>query len=167
VIHVKDLVEAALDQREAALADVARPLSRVAESSLLTELMRDLRRQRQQIALVADEHGTTTGLVTLEDILEELVGEIEDEFDLHSGEELTHDGSATVIDGGALLRLLTQELGVKVSEPHEATVGGHLVEVLGRVPEVGERIELDSYNVEVCGVDEARITRLRFEPRQP
>lgn len=105
MIRVKDLVEAVLDQREAALADVARPLGRVAESSLLSELMRDLRRQRQQIALVADEHGTTTGLVTLEDILEELVGEIEDEF--------------------------------------------------------------DGYNVEVCGVDDARITRLRFEPRQP
>ncbi len=167
VIHVKDLVEAAFDQREAALADVARPLARVAESTLLSELMRDLRRRRQHIALVADEHGTTTGLVTLEDILEELVGEIEDEFDTHSSDELTHEGSAIVVDGGAPIRLLTETLGVKVSEPHEATVGGHLVEVLGRVPEVGETIELDGSNVEVCGVDEARVTRLRFEPREP
>ncbi len=167
VIHVKDLMEAVLDQGGAALADVARPLGRVSESTLLSELMRDLRRRRQHIALVADEHGTTTGLVTLEDILEELVGEIEDEFDPHSSNELTHDGNATVIDGDAPIRLLTQELGITVRGPHEATVGGHLVEVLGRVPEVGETIELDGYNVEVCGVDEARITRLRFEPREP
>ncbi len=167
VIHVKDLLEAILDQRDVSLADVARPLARVSESTLLSELMRDLRRRHQHIALVADEHGTTTGLVTLEDILEELVGEIEDEFDTRASEEFTHDGSAILIDGGASFRMLEQELRVKVSEPHEATVGGHLVEVLGRVPEVGEILELDGYNVEVRGVDEARITQLRFEARQP
>ncbi|MDQ3723974.1 MAG: hemolysin family protein [Actinomycetota bacterium] len=167
VIHVKDLVQAVLDQPDAALADVARPLARVAESTLLSELMRDLRRQRQHIALVADEHGTTIGLVTLEDILEEIVGEIEDEFDTQANEELTRDGTAIVVDGDASIRLLIDELGVHVSEAHEATIGGHLVETLGRVPQIGETIQLDGYTVEVRGVDEARITRLRFEPRQP
>ena len=167
LIHVKDLMEAALDQRQLALKDIARPLARVSESTLLSELLRDLRRQRQHIALVADEHGTTTGLVTLEDILEELVGEIEDEFDADGGEPITRDGAAAVIDGGASIRLLAQQLGIEVTEPHEATVGGHLVEILGRVPEVGETIELDGHQVEVGAVDEARITRLRFTPRQP
>jgi CBS domain containing-hemolysin-like protein len=167
VIHIKDLVQAVLDQPDVALVDVARPLARVAESTLLSELLRDLRRQRQHIALVADEHGTTIGLVTLEDLLEEIVGEIEDEFDAHASEELTRDGTAVVVDGDASIRLLIDELGVNVSEAHEATIGGHLVETLGRVPQVGETIELEGYTVEVRGVDEARITRLRFEPRQP
>ena len=167
LIHVKDLVEAALDQRQMALVDVARPLARVSESTLLSELLRDLRGQRQHIALVADEHGTTTGLVTLEDILEELVGEIEDEFDAHADDEITHDEGAALVDGGASLRLLTQVLGVEVGQPREATVGGHLVEVLGRVPDVGEMLELDGHDVEVCAVDDARIMRLRFKPRQP
>ena len=81
VIHVKDLMQAALERGDVRLRDLARALGRVSESVLLSELLRDLRRRRQHIALVADEHGTTTGLVTLEDILEELVGEIEDEFD--------------------------------------------------------------------------------------
>ena len=80
--------------------------------------------------------------------------------------EITHEGSATLVDGRASFRLIAHELGVEVSEPHEATVGGHLVEVLGRVPEVGETIELDGHEVEICAVDEARITRLRFKPRQ-
>ena len=165
VIHVKDLLDAVLDRHEMALAEVARPLARVSESTLISELLRDLRRRRQHIALVADEHGTTTGLVTLEDILEELVGEIEDEFDMDAGEEVTRDGSATLIDGAASIRLIEQELGITVEEPHEATVGGHFVELLGRVPEVGEILELAGYKAEVCAVDEARITRLRFEPR--
>ena len=166
VIHVKDLLETALEQRRVALVDLARPLGRVAESTLLSELLRDLRRQRQHIALVADEHGTTTGLVTLEDILEELVGEIEDEFDPAASEAITREGTVAVVDGGAPIRVLAQELGIEVSEPHEATIGGHLVELLGRVPDVGEVVELDGYRVEISGVDEARITRLRFEPRQ-
>jgi CBS domain containing-hemolysin-like protein len=167
VIHVKDLVAPALEQREVALAEIARTLTRVSESTLLSALMSDLRRQRQHIALVSDEHGTTTGLVTLEDILEELVGEIEDEFDEQPGEEITQDGSASIVAGAAPIRLLTQELGIRVSEPREATLGGHLVELLGRVPEIGETIELDGYDVEVCAVDETRITRLRFERRRP
>jgi len=165
VIHVKDLLKAILGQHDVMLTDVARPLARVSESTLLSELMRDLRRRHQHIALVADEHGTTTGLVTLEDVLEELVGEIEDEFDTSASEQFTLDGNAYVIDGRASIQMLDQELGVKIGEPHEATVGGHLVEVLGRVPDVGEKIELDGYDVEVCDVDEARIIKLRLERR--
>ena len=164
VIHAKDLLDTVLDRREVALTDVARPLARVSESTLLSELLRDLRRRRQHIALVVDEHGTTTGLVTLEDILEELVGEIEDEFDTHPTDAVTRDGTATLVDGEASIRLLEDELGIRIGEPHEATVGGHLVETLGRVPQIGEILELDGYKIEVRGVDEARVTKLRFEP---
>ncbi|HEX5922509.1 MAG TPA: hemolysin family protein [Baekduia sp.] len=167
VIHVKDLMQAALERGEVRLRDLARALGRVSESVLLSELLRDLRRRRQHIALVADEHGTTTGLVTLEDILEELVGEIEDEFDAEVDREITRDGDVAVVEGGAPIRLLAQELGFEVGEPHEATIGGHLVEVLGRVPDAGEVLELDGCRIEVCGVEETRITRLRFRPRQP
>ena len=164
LIHVKDLLEAVVEQRDVTLREISRPLARVAESTLLSELLRDLRRSRQHMVLVADEHGTTTGLVTLEDILEELVGEIEDEFDQHVSQELTREGSATVVDGATPIRVVSQELGLTIGEPHEATIGGHLVEVLGRVPDVGETFELGGFDVEVCAVDEARITRLRFEP---
>ncbi|MGI8730726.1 MAG: hemolysin family protein [Solirubrobacteraceae bacterium] len=166
VIHVKDLLDAVLDTRDVTLTDIARPLARVSESTLLGELMRDLRRQRQHIVLVADEHGTTTGLVTLEDILEELVGEIEDEFDSGVSEQITIDGSAFRVDGSASIRMLEQRLDIKISEAHEATVGGHIVEVIGRVPEAGETLELEGYNVEVCAADEARVIDLRFEPRE-
>ncbi|CAN5142251.1 hemolysin family protein [soil metagenome] len=165
VIHVKDLLEAVLGRREMTLAELARPLARVSESTLLSELMRDLRRRRQHIALVADEHGTTTGLVTFEDVLEELGGEIEDEVDTRASEQFTRDEGAYVVEGGASIRMLQHELDIEIGEPHEATVGGHLVEVLGRVPDVGETIELGGYHVEVCGVDEARITKLRLERR--
>jgi CBS domain containing-hemolysin-like protein len=89
VIHVKDLLAATLEWPEIAPVLLAWPLARVAEFTLLSELLRDLRHQRQHIALVTDQHGKTTGLVTLEDILEELVGEIEDEFDGKAAEQIS------------------------------------------------------------------------------
>ena len=163
VVHVKDLLTA--DPPPAGLEELARPLGRVSESMLLGELLRELRREKRHMALVVDEHGTTIGLVTLEDVLEELVGEIEDEFDADQGSPIARDGDDAVVDAQAPLRLLSEELGLEVSGHHEATIGGHLLERLGRMPEVGERLLLDSFVAEVIAVGEGRIERLRLSPR--
>jgi CBS domain containing-hemolysin-like protein len=129
------------------------------------------RTQVDELALVADEHGTTVGLVTLEDILEEIVGEIEDEFDPMAGNLITrHDGGATV-KGAAPVHLVAEELGIEISDPHETTIGGHVLELLGRHPKAGELIDVDGHSAEVTEVGEARILELRFalaaEPGDP
>lgn len=105
VIHVKDLLQATLDRPDVAPVTLVRPLARVAESTLLSELLRDWRRQRQHIALVADEHGTTTGLLTLEDILEELVGEIEDEFDNKANQQISRTAADALTQNAAPIRV--------------------------------------------------------------
>ena len=117
------------------------------------------------MALVIDEHGTTVGLVTLEDVLEELVGEIEDEFDAEQVRLITRDGDNALVDAHAPLRLLSEELGLEVSGHHEATIGGHLLELLGRLPEVGETVALDGFMAEVLAVGEGRLERLRLSPK--
>ena len=163
VVHVKDLVTA--DPPPTALEQLARALGRVSESMLLGELLRELRRERRHMALVVDEHGTTVGLVTLEDVLEELVGEIEDEFDAEQVRLITRDGDDAVVDAQAPLRLLSEELGLEVSGHHEATIGGYLLERLGRLPEVGETVALDGFVAEVIAVGEGRLERLRLSPK--
>src|SRR5215210_1719085 len=165
VIHVKDLVTA--DPPPTALEQLARPLGRVSESMLLGELLRELRREKRHVTLVVDEHGTTVGLVTLEDVLEELVGEIEDEFDAEQLRLITRDGDDALVDAQAPLRLLSEELGLEVSDHHEATIGGYLLERLGRLPEVGEKVPLDGFVVEVIAVGEGRLEWLRLSPRAP
>jgi CBS domain containing-hemolysin-like protein len=165
VVHVKDLLTA--DPRPATLGLLARPLGRVSESMLLGELLRDLRRQRRHMALVVDEHGTTVGLVTLEDVLEELVGEIEDEFDAEEARLIARDGEVTLVEAQAPLRLLSEELGLEVAGHHEATIGGHVLERLGRMPAVGETVPLDGFVAEVVAVGEGRLERLRLLPRPP
>jgi CBS domain containing-hemolysin-like protein len=166
VVHVKDLLSVALKGEDAELADLAREVSRFSESTLIDEVLRELQRRRQHMALVVDEHGTTVGLVTIEDILEELVGEIEDEFDPQAVEQIRRDGDTTVVDGSTPIRTIAQELGIEIPDPHEATIGGHILELLGRMPEIGEVIELDGYRAEVESVTDARITGLRFRPKQ-
>lgn len=166
VINVKDLLPAQVDGRKIELSEIARPLAQVPESIRLDGLLRELRRARRHVALVVDEHGTVTGLVTIEDLLEELVGEIEDEFDPEEAQHVRREDGTVIVDGAAPIRLLHRELGLRIEDPHEATIGGHLLELLGRLPETGERIEFDGFVAEVSAVDGGRIATLHFSPQR-
>jgi CBS domain containing-hemolysin-like protein len=167
VIHAKDLLGVLTEDRDKPLVELARPLARVSEATLIDQLLRELRRSRQHIALVADEHGTTVGLITMEDILEEIVGEIEDEFDERAQGMIHVEGSDMVVEGGAPLRLVSEELGLGLDTHHEATIGGHILETLGRVPEAGETVQLDGVEAEVTKVGEAAVNEVRFRLPEP
>jgi CBS domain containing-hemolysin-like protein len=164
VLHVKDLVATALGEPARELRDLARPLPRVADSTHLDELLRALRRERHHIALVCEEHGTTIGLLTLEDVIEELVGEIEDEFDPVAAEPLVRNGNSVTVPGSTSLHQLADVLEVELAEDGSATVGGHVMERLGRRPDVGECLMVDGHLVEVTEVNEFQIVELRFTP---
>jgi CBS domain containing-hemolysin-like protein len=165
-INAKDLLPVAFGEGPEDLTRLARPIARVAESERLDEVLREMRRDRRHLALVLDEHTTVVGLITLEDILEELVGEIEDEFDPRMRELVRPDGDALRIDGAAPLRLVAERLGVTIDAPHESTIGGHLIELLGRIPAPGDTVHLDGAALEVLEVDDTRIAALRYPPRE-
>jgi magnesium and cobalt transporter len=129
---------------------------------LADELLRELRRRRQHVALVVDEHGTAVGLVTLEDVLEEIVGEIEDETDTREDALVRQEDGALVVSGKAPVRLVAEHLGIELDDPHEATIGGLVVERLGRLPQAGERVEVEGRTAEVTRAGEAVIEELRF-----
>ncbi|HSI97709.1 MAG TPA: hemolysin family protein [Gaiellaceae bacterium] len=164
LVNAKDLLRALTEDRDVGLLELARPLPRVSESTLIDELLRDLRRARHHIALVVDEHGTTIGLVTLEDILEEIVGEIEDEFDIEPEptDWITEDGGSLVVKGTAPIYLVAEELGLAIENPDEATIGGHVLELLGRIPSPGEVVDVDGREAEIVAVEDTRVIELRF-----
>jgi CBS domain containing-hemolysin-like protein len=162
LIHAKDLLPASVADDDRPLLQLARPITRVSEAALISEALPELR--RRHLALVADEHGTTTGLVTLEDVVEQLIGEIEDEFDLHEEPDVRRDGDTWLVPGSLPIRELARELGLDIEDPHEATIGGHVVEELGRVPELGEQVEVDGLRVEVLERDGPLLLRLRVRP---
>jgi CBS domain containing-hemolysin-like protein len=157
LVHAKALLLAG----DRPLTELARPLERVPEGILIDELLEHLRARREHLVLVVDEHGTSVGIVTLEDVLEEIVGEIEDEFDPDRPPPIDRRDDGTFVRGDAGVHDVEVELGLAMPDAHEATVGGYVLERVGRIPAVGDRIELEDGCLEVTGVDEAQITELR------
>jgi len=163
VVNAKDVLRAVLAGDEPPLRELAHPLERVSESMRIDELLTQLRAERRHVALVVDEHGTTVGLVSLEDVLEEIVGEIEDEFDPRAEELIREQDGTLVVKGSAPLHLVAERLELELEDAHESTIGGHVLELLGRLPDPGETVAVaGERTAEVVAVGDGRILELRF-----
>jgi CBS domain containing-hemolysin-like protein len=164
IVFAKDLVPFAMGLGEAALGarwqDLVRPAAYVPETKTLDSQLRDFQRGPGHLAIVVDEFGGTAGLITLEDILEEIVGEIHDEHDVGETPSIRQDGDRYWVDGRATLDDLSQALGRSFEHPEVSTVGGLVYTVLGRVPRAGDELTLDGYRVVVERVDRRRVTRV-------
>jgi len=171
VVYAKDLVPFVMglgegrDDGTARWQDLVRPALFVPETKTLDSQLRDFQRGPAHLAIVVDEFGGTSGLITLEDVLEEIVGEIRDEHDVEAPAAIRRDGSRFVVDGRASLNDLSQALGRSFEHPDISTVGGLIYSVLGRVPRAGEELVLDGFRVVVERVDRRRVTRVSFEPQ--
>ena len=161
-LFVKDLV--ALQQRDDAMPirPLVRPAVVVPESKRVPELLKQFQRQQTQIAIVVDEYGGTAGLVTIEDMLEEIVGEIRDEYDVES-EPIVDEGSGRFMFSGKVdIDEVVKRLNVPIEREGFETVGGYLMTRLGRVPAVGEQLDIDGLRVEVLDVDRRRVNKVRM-----
>jgi CBS domain containing-hemolysin-like protein len=145
---------------------LVRPASYVPESKTLDSQLRDFQRGPAHLAIVVDEFGGTSGLITLEDILEEIVGEIQDEHDVGEAPAIRQEGDRYWVDGRVTLDDLSQVLGSAFEHPEVSTVGGLVYSVLGRVPRAGDELTLDGYRVVVERVERRRVTRVVVQ-RQP
>jgi CBS domain containing-hemolysin-like protein len=160
VVHVKNLVKHGLRGAEPAVSELARECLVVPETKELGELLRDFQRQHQQMAIVVDEYGGTSGLVTLEDILEEIVGEIQDELDPKQPPEWQElSGGVYRLQGRAPLELLEELLGVEADEGDVDTVGGLVFSRYGTVPDAGTEVVDEAHGLVfvVEEMDERRI----------
>jgi CBS domain containing-hemolysin-like protein len=164
-VFVKDLV--ALDVRDNArqITSLLRPAVVVPESKRVPELLKQFQRQQTQIAIVVDEYGGTAGLVTIEDMLEEIVGEIRDEYDVESEPIVDEGGGKFVFHGKVDIDKVCERLNVQIDRQGFETVGGYLLSHLGRVPAVGEQIDVDGLHVEVLDVERRRVNKVRMTRR--
>jgi CBS domain containing-hemolysin-like protein len=142
---------------------LVRPAAYVPETKTLDSQLRDFQRGPAHLAIVVDEFGGTSGLITLEDILEEIVGEIHDEHDVGEGPSIRQDGDRYWVDGRVTLDDLSQALGRSLEHPDVSTVGGLVYSVLGRVPRAGDVLTLDGYQMVVERVDRRRVTRVLLQ----
>ncbi len=145
IIHVKDLFLLANDPvRTSRLSSLARKAYFVPESKKVDELLKEFKRDKNHVAIVVDEYGGTAGLVTMEDILEEIVGEIQDEYDKELPPIQKLDDKTYRVDGKVSIKDLNETLGTKIEEKGFETVGGFIYDLVGSVPEQGRKIEYKS-----------------------
>jgi CBS domain containing-hemolysin-like protein len=167
-INAKDLLPLIFDDAPTlAISELTRPIGHVSDSARVDEVLREMREERVHLALVHDEHGTVIGLVTMEDILEELVGEIDDEFDPERTDLFHEEDGRLLLEGQIPIRPVAERLGVELEVHHETTVGGYLAEQLARVPEVGEVVECHGHRFEILAVEETRITKVAVQLASP
>ncbi|MFO0661950.1 MAG: hemolysin family protein, partial [Polyangiaceae bacterium] len=161
-VYWKDLVTST-DGPPASLEAIMRPVLYVAEAESLVDVLRKMQREKIPFAVVVDEYGGTSGILTMEDLLEEIVGEIRDELDEEMQRIEQREGKWEV-DGSVLLDEL-HEAGVKVEDDErQSTIGAALVSRLERLPRVGDRVEIGGVTAEVIGLVRRRVTRVRLHP---
>jgi putative hemolysin len=161
IVFIKDLVALA-PGAEPPMTALMRPAYFVPESKRVSELLKELQRKQAHMAIVVDEYGGTAGLATVEDLLEEIVGEIRDEYDVES-ETVTDEGNGTyVFSGKVSVDEVADRLGVEIEREGFETVGGYLLSHLGRMPYLGERFEVDDLEAEVLEIDRRRINKVRL-----
>jgi putative hemolysin len=160
VAFVKDLIQLT-GAEDRAITSLTRPAYFVPETKKVSDLLKEFQRQQVQIAIVVDEYGGTAGLVTLEDLLEEIVGEIRDEYDEES-EPITDEGNGVfVFTGKVNIDEMGDRLGVEIEPEGYETVGGFLLSNVGRVPASGERFEIDGLAIEVLEAERRRVNKVR------
>lgn len=161
VVHVKDLLAIPDGRRaETTAASLARPALIVPESRGAEDLMRQMRAEGQHVALVVDEYGSVSGLVALEDLIEELIGEFEDESDVRVGRLRRRTGGTVVVPGSWRPDELAAETGVELPEGEWETVAGFVLAELGHVPEPGEHVLATGAVLTVEAVDGQRIAQV-------
>jgi len=172
-VHVRDLLDPEMASRSVRVSELTREILTLPWTRPLLSALTDMRREGIHMAMVADEYGGTAGIVTMEDLVEELVGDIRDEYDLDEGETTRHLSGDVEVDGLLNLDDFEDETGVELPEGPYETVAGFLMSRLGRIPEEGDAVDFEGHRITVLVVDGRRVSRVRVkrygavEPNEP
>jgi len=164
IVIAKDLLEYADDKlKNHPIEPLVREAYFVPESMKVAELLKEFQRRKQKLAVVVDEHGGVSGLVTMEDLVEEIVGEIQDEYDMDKAQIIEKAPFDYVVSGDAEVEEIEELFNLEFAEEDYLTVGGLITHNLGRLPEKGEQLQIKGLSLEVLEVDQKRIIKLRIK----
>jgi len=169
IIHVKDLLRlVAHDQEDRSVSDIIKKMSIVPETMPINDLLKQMQIQSFQMAVVVDEYGGTAGIVCMEDIIEELVGEIRDEYDLAEKEIQKRPDGSVLVKAGLAVDDLNEELGLKIPESDEYdSIGGFVLSQLGTIPRAGQKLSAAGLEIVVQNATPRRIHTLLLTPAEP
>jgi putative hemolysin len=164
-VHVRDLFDPDLSGRSVRVGDLARDVMLLPATKRVLPALSEMQRDGQHLAIVIDEYGGTAGIVTLEDLVEELVGDIRDEYDVGGQQPARRLGTGDIeVDGLVNLEDFTEETGITLPEGPYETVAGYVISRLGHVAEIDEQVEVDGHRLTVIERDGRRISKVRVSP---
>jgi CBS domain containing-hemolysin-like protein len=162
VVHVKSVYRLSPEERRTThVSEIMRDVLAVPETRKLEEILSDMRRRRTQMAVVIDEHGATSGIITLEDLLEEILGEIKDEYDNDLTEAEVENPGSFLVAGRLNFDEVFDATGFRIPEGQYETIAGFVLERLGHLAEPGEKVFEEEWTIEVVEVKQRRIITLR------
>jgi CBS domain containing-hemolysin-like protein len=163
LVHAKDILAGLRSAKGGSLQAVLRPAVFVPGTREVEDVLADMKRQKVHLAIVLDEFGGTAGLVTMEDLLEEIVGQIYDEYDRPMGETRVAPGErAPLLPGATPVRDVNETYGLDLDEEDYTTIGGYLFGALGRLPKVGDRVSVKGAVFEIVEMEGRRVGRARL-----
>ncbi len=157
-IHIKDLYKQKIEGKSEDIESIVREIKFVPESMSISVLFKMFQKEKEQMAIIIDEYGGTAGLITIEDILEEIVGEIQDEFDEESDEIIKIEEDSYLVDGKVLIEDINDLLGTEIHEENIDTIGGWVFSQLDSYPEVNLKVTLKGYDFIVTECDNRRVS---------
>lgn len=160
-VHIRDILDPGLTERSIRVGELARDVLFLPSSKIVLATLNEMRRSRHHLAIVQDEYGGTAGIVTMEDLVEELVGEIEDEYDEARPAEVAGPLGETTVDGLLNLWDLQEATGLRLPDGPYETVAGFVVSRLGRLPVLGDMVEDAGCRFEVVALDGRRVARVK------
>jgi putative hemolysin len=166
-VHVRDLLGPGVAKRAVPVSAISRPVKFLPISKTVLASLSEMRRERAHLAIVVDDYGGTAGIVTLEDLVEELIGDIRDEYDLEQGLATTLRGGEVEVDGLLNLSEFTEQTGVELPEGPYETAAGYVLAASGDLPAVGDSVQIAGHTITVTELDGRRISRLRVAQTSP
>ncbi len=166
-VHVRDLLGPGVTNRSIPVSRIARPVKFLPISKTVLSSLSEMRREGMHLAIVVDEYGGTAGIVTLEDLVEELIGDIRDEYDTDQGQATTLHGGEVEVDGLLNLDEFAEQTGVALPEGPYETAAGYVLAALGDLPAVGDSVQVAGHTITVTELDGRRVARLRVSAHPP
>jgi putative hemolysin len=163
-VHLRDLLIRPQPDAAGTVGELAREVKRLPASKRVLPALSEMRREGHHLAVVVDEYGGTAGIVTLEDLIEELVGEITDEYDLAPDPPPADGGVPPEVPGGLNLVDFAELTGLELPAGPYKTLGGFLMARLGRLPRVGDEVDMDGHRLVVIALDGRRVARVALTP---
>lgn len=163
MVHIKDIYPAYYSADGFDLNKIIRKPMLVPETNTIDNLLVDLKKQKQYMAVVVDEFGGTSGLITIEDILEEIFGEVQDEFDFEEPEIETINENEYIVNALTRIELINELLNIEIIDEDVETIGGVLIKTLGRIAEVDDRVELYGFEFTILSIDGPRILKIQIK----